>query len=127
EAAILLALRADGNGVTVVGYDAQAIYLFRAATVRNILEFPEAFTPPARVVTLERNFRSTQPILDASNGVIELAAERFTKNLWTERISLQKPKLVSVRDDADQARYVAESVLDQRENGVALRSQAVLF
>ena len=53
--------------------------------MRNILDFPAQFDPPARVVTLERNYRSTQPILDASNAVIALAAERFTKNLWTDR------------------------------------------
>ncbi len=68
QAAILLALKPDGSGVTVVGDDAQSIYSFRAATVRNILDFPAQFTPPARVVTLERNYRSTQPILDASNA-----------------------------------------------------------
>ena len=69
----------------MVGDDAQSIYSFRAATVRNILEFPRAFSPPARVVTLERNYRSTQPILAAANAVIALAPERFAKNLWSER------------------------------------------
>src|SRR5439155_22974260 len=65
--------------------------------------------------------------LDASNAVISLASERFTKDLWTDRISSQKPRLVSVRDEGDQACYVAEQVLEQRENGIALKSQAVLF
>ncbi|MGL1418929.1 UvrD-helicase domain-containing protein, partial [Vibrio parahaemolyticus] len=60
QARILLGLRPDGRGVTVVGDDAQSIYAFRAATVRNILDFPGHFDPPARVVTLERNYRSTQ-------------------------------------------------------------------
>jgi DNA helicase II / ATP-dependent DNA helicase PcrA len=127
QSAILLGLKPDGRGVTVVGDDAQSIYSFRAATVRNILDFPQQFSPPARIVTLDRNYRSTQPILDASNAVIGLAAERFTKDLWTERASSQKPWLVTVRDEADQARYVAERVLEQRENGIALKSQAVLF
>ena len=77
--------RPEGRGLTVVGDDAQSIYSFRAATVRNILEFPRAFSPPARVVTLERNYRSTQPILAAANAVIALAPERFAKNLWSER------------------------------------------
>ena len=120
QASILLALKPDGRGVTVVGDDAQSIYSFRAATVRNILDFPGRFTPPARVVTLERNYRSTQPILDASNAVIDLARERFTKNLWTERVSSAKPRLVAVRDEADQARCVAERVLERREQGMAL-------
>src|SRR5271169_3921013 len=73
---IVLRLRPQGRGLTVVGDDAQAIYSFRAATVRNILDFPRSFDPPARVVTLDRNYRSTQPILSAANAVIALAAER---------------------------------------------------
>ena len=127
QATILLAIRPDGRGVTVVGDDAQSIYAFRAATVRNILDFPNHFQPAARVVTLERNYRSTQPILDASNAVIGLAAERFTKNLWTERMAGPKPRLVSTRDEAGQASYVADRVLEERERGTALMSQAVLF
>ncbi len=127
QASILVALKPDGRGVTVVGDDAQSIYSFRAATVRNILDFPQCFSSPARVVTLDRNYRSTQPILDASNAVIALAPERFTKNLWTDRVSAQKPQLVAVRDEGDQARYVADGVLEHREQGIALRSQAVLF
>src|ERR1700750_480643 len=82
QAAIVLALKPGGLGLTVVGDDAQSIYSFRVATVRNILDFPNAFTPAADIITLERNYRSTQPILAAANGVIELATERFTKNLW---------------------------------------------
>ncbi len=127
QASILRGLKPDGRGVTVVGDDAQAIYSFRAATVRNILDFPAQYDPPAQVVTLERNYRSTQPILDASNAVIALAAERFTKNLFTERSVGERPRLVSVRDEADQARCVAERVLAHREDGLALMSQAVLF
>ena len=127
QSSILLALKPDGRGVTVVGDDAQSIYSFRAATVRNILEFPQRFEPAARVVTLERNYRSTPPILDASNAVIGLATERFTKNLWTDRIPGRKPRLVTARDEAAQARYVTDSVLEQRERGTALKSQAVLF
>ena len=127
QASILLALKPDGAGMTVVGDDAQSIYSFRAATVRNILDFPRQFAPSARVVTLDRNYRSTQAILDASNAVIGLAPERFTKNLWTDRVSSARPRLVTVRDEADQARCVAERVLEQRENGMTLKSQAVLF
>ncbi|MBI4996681.1 MAG: ATP-dependent helicase [Rhodocyclales bacterium] len=127
QAAILLGLKPTGRGVTVVGDDAQSIYAFRGATVRNILDFPNQFDPPAQVVTLDRNYRSTQPILDAANAVIAMASERFTKDLWTERQSAQRPRLVSVRDDADQASYVVEEILARREAGVRLKSQAVLF
>src|SRR3954453_524659 len=108
QSAILLALKPGGSGLTVVGDDAQSIYSFRAATVRNILDFPDQFSPRAEIVTLDRNYRSTQPILAGANGVIGLAKERFTKNLWTERTSAAKPQLVSVRDEADQARYLVE-------------------
>ena len=127
QASILLALKPDGRGLTVVGDDAQSIYSFRGATVRNILDFPNHFDPPARQVTLERNYRSTQPILAASNAVIELASERFTKNLWTDKASAQRPRLVSVADEADQARYVVEQALEAREAGMKLKAQAVLF
>jgi DNA helicase II / ATP-dependent DNA helicase PcrA len=111
QSQILLKLKPDGRGVTVVGDDAQSIYSFRAATVRNILDFPAQFEPPARIVTLEQNYRSTQSILDACNGVIGFASERFTKNLHSERKSRQKPFLTTVADEAAQARYVAEQIL----------------
>jgi DNA helicase-2/ATP-dependent DNA helicase PcrA len=127
QASILLALKPNGKGLTVVGDDAQSIYGFRAATVRNILDFPGQFSPTAEIVTLERNYRSTQPILGAANAVIDLAEERFTKKLWSERASAERPQLVSVRDEADQARYVAENVLENRERGILLKTQAVLF
>jgi DNA helicase-2/ATP-dependent DNA helicase PcrA len=127
QSSILLALKPGGRGLTVVGDDAQSIYSFRAATVRNILDFPDQFSPPASIITLDRNYRSTQTILAAANGVIGLAKERFTKNLWTERTSAAKPQLVSVRDEADQARFIVERILESRESGTLLKEQAVLF
>jgi DNA helicase-2/ATP-dependent DNA helicase PcrA len=127
QASILLALKPNGRGLTVVGDDAQSIYSFRAATVRNILDFPGHFSPKAEIITLERNYRSTQPILAAANAVIDLASERFTKNLWSDRASAERPHLVNVADDSAQAGYVVEKVLENRETGITLRSQAVLF
>jgi DNA helicase-2/ATP-dependent DNA helicase PcrA len=124
---ILLALKPGGRGLTVVGDDAQSIYSFRAATVRNILDFPGQFSPPAAIITLDRNYRSTQPILAAANGVIDLAHERFTKNLWTDRTAAERPQLVAVRDENDQADYIVERVLENREGGTTLKQQAVLF
>ncbi|MGY4461551.1 superfamily I DNA/RNA helicase [Bradyrhizobium sp. LB13.1] len=73
QSSILLALKPDGRGLTVVGDDAQSIYSFRAATVRNILDFPQSFSPRAEMITLDRNYRSTQTVLAAANGVIGLA------------------------------------------------------
>ncbi|ASQ06296.1 AAA family ATPase [Sinorhizobium meliloti] len=127
QSSVLLALKPGGRGLTVVGDDAQSIYSFRAATVRNILDFPKQFSPAAEIVTLDRNYRSTQPILAAANGVIDLARERFTKNLWTDRESAERPKLLTVRDEADQANCIVEQVLANRESGMLLKQQAVLF
>ena len=127
QASILLNFKPTGRGLTVVGDDAQSIYSFRAATVRNILDFPGHFTPRAELITLEQNYRSTQPILAAANAVIDLATERFTKNLWSDRASTELPVLANVADDNAQAGYVVEHVLANRETGTKLKSQAVLF
>jgi DNA helicase-2/ATP-dependent DNA helicase PcrA len=127
QSEIILAMKPTGQGVTVVGDDAQSIYSFRGATVRNILDFPHQFTQSARIVTLERNYRSTQSILEASNAVIGEARERHAKNLWTDKPSSHKAQLLLVPDEAEQARWVADQVLRQREAGSTLKSQAVLF
>jgi len=127
QAEILLAMKPSGAGVTVVGDDAQSIYSFRGATVRNILDFPHQFGQPARIVTLERNYRSTQPVLEASNAVIGAARERHAKNLWTDKASSHRAQLLLVPDEAQQARWVADEVLRHREAGTTLKSQSVLF
>lgn len=127
QASILTALKPDGRGLTVVGDDAQSIYSFRAAEVRNILDFPTLFEKPADIVTLERNYRSTDAILNAANAVIGEATDHFTKNLWSDRRSAEKPQLVTLRDEIEQANYVCENILSAREEGIALKQQAVLF
>ncbi len=127
QASILTGLKPDGRGLTVVGDDAQSIYSFRAATVRNILDFPGHFSPRADTIMLEQNYRSTQPILAAANAVIDFASERYAKNLWSDRASGERPVLVNVRDEIEQANFVATRVLENREEGIALKSQAVLF
>ncbi len=127
QAHILLALKPDGRGLAVVGDDAQSIYAFRAAEVRNMLDFPSRFQPAATVLSLQRNYRSSQPILQACNAVIAQASERFAKTLWSAREHGPVPQLVSVADEAEQAGWVADQVLAQRESGQLLKRQAVLF
>src|SRR5258706_1866200 len=125
QAEILQRLRPDGRGMTVVGDDAQAIYSFRAASVENILGFEAQYG--AAVVKLEENYRSTQPVLDAANALMGEASRQYQKELQSKKTQGTKPKYVTVADDAAQAQYVATRVLEAREQGVALRRQAVLF
>jgi len=127
QAQTLLRMKPDGTGLTVVGDDAQSIYSFRAATVRNILDFPKQFTPPARVVTLEQNYRSTEPILEACNAVIGQSSEGFRKELFSQTPSGERPQLVLAADETSQVDYVIEGVLEHREAGIDLKRQAVLF
>ena len=127
QSSIFTGMKPDGQGVMVVGDDAQSIYSFRGATVRNILDFPKQFSQPAEVITLERNYRSTQPILDASNAVIAAALERHAKTLWTDKIASALPQLILIPDEAEQARWVCNRILAHREAGIKLTHQAVLF
>ncbi len=127
QAQILRALRPDGRGLTVVGDDAQAIYSFRAATVENILNFPEQFEPHAEVITLAQNYRSTQQVLDAANALMADAPRQFRKHLLAARGAGQRPRLVTVDDLPTQAEAVCSEILRRREAQVPLRRQAVLF
>src|SRR5579871_2923053 len=124
---ILLALRPDGTGLTVVGDDAQAIYSFRAAAVENILQFPDQFTPRAEIVTLAQNYRSTQLLLDASNALMAEAPKQFRKNLLSVRGPGSRALYVTLDDLSGQAEYVCAEILKRRETGIVLRRQAVLF
>jgi DNA helicase-2/ATP-dependent DNA helicase PcrA len=127
QAEILRALKPDGNGVTVVGDDAQSIYSFRAAEVENILGFPDQFMPSAKVVTLEQNYRSNQPILDTANLLIAESERQYRKNLFTTRTGGDCPVYVTVEDGDAEAGFVVESILANREQGMRLMDQAVLF
>ncbi|HXR52888.1 MAG TPA: ATP-dependent helicase, partial [Steroidobacteraceae bacterium] len=127
QARILDALKPDGAGLTVVGDDAQSIYSFRAAAVENILGFAQRYAPPAEVVPLGQNYRSTQMVLDASNALMAEAPRQYRKHLLAARGPGPLPRYVSVDDLESQAEYVAQQVLLRREAGVALRRQAVLF
>jgi DNA helicase-2/ATP-dependent DNA helicase PcrA len=127
QAQILNALKPDGSGVTVVGDDAQSIYSFRAADVENILGFPDQYMPSAKVITLEQNYRSTQPLLDSANCLIAESERQYRKNLFSERRNGGKPRYITVEDGDAEAEYVVTSILANRELGMALKDQAVLF
>ncbi len=126
QAEILRGLTPDGEGLTVVGDDAQAIYSFRAATVRNILDFPKQF-PGTTIIKLEHNYRSTQPILEAANRVIAAAKERHRKELFSTRTGGVPPQLVLCTDEDEQTQFVIDRILEHRERGTKLCQQAVLF
>jgi DNA helicase-2/ATP-dependent DNA helicase PcrA len=119
-------VRTKDCSIMVVGDDAQSIYSFRGATVDNILNFPQHF-PDSATITLDQNYRSVSPILEAANAVMSCAQRRFTKNLWSKRESTQKPALVTCADELEQSKFVVEQILERREEGVALTRQAVLF
>jgi DNA helicase-2/ATP-dependent DNA helicase PcrA len=119
QAEILQRLRPSGAGLTVVGDDAQSIYSFRAAAIENILGFKNSYKKTT-VVTLEENYRSTQEVLDSANALMG-------KNLYSKKPGGNKPRYVTVADDAAQAQYVVTRVLEAREQGVDLKRQAVLF
>lgn len=124
---ILHAIKPDGSGLTVVGDDAQSIYSFRAADVENILGFPDRYIPSAQVITLEQNYRSTQAILETANCLIAESERQYRKNLFSESRSGAKPLYVTVEDGDAEAEFVVESVLENRETGMRLQDQAVLF
>ncbi|MEE8426512.1 MAG: ATP-dependent helicase [Woeseiaceae bacterium] len=127
QAEVLHALKPDGRGVTVVGDDAQSIFSFRAAEVENILGFADQFTPPATVVTLEENYRSTQPILDSANHLMAAGKRQYRKKLFSRRKAGARPQFVSVEDTDAEADFVVRQILSNREAGMYLKSQAVLF
>jgi DNA helicase-2/ATP-dependent DNA helicase PcrA len=124
---VIHALKPDGQGVTVVGDDAQAIYSFRAAAVENILGFADRYKPKAEVVVLSQNYRSTQQILDSANSVMAEGARQHRKTLLGMRQSNQKPFYVSMDDAQAQAEYISGKILQTREVGGSLKRHAILF
>src|SRR6476646_8626855 len=126
QARILRGMCRRHSNITVVGDDAQSIYSFRGASFRNILDFPRQF-PGTTIIALEQNYRSTQPILDASNTLISRASERYTKTLWTKRSGGEAPWLVTAQDEQQQTRFVVDRILELHEEGTPLREIAVLF
>jgi DNA helicase-2/ATP-dependent DNA helicase PcrA len=127
QAQILRALKPNGEGVTVVGDDAQSIYSFRAADVENILGFPDQFIPRSEVVTLEENYRSTQEILNVANCLIGESERQYRKKLFAENRNGARPAYVTVEDGDAETEYVVAAILQNREMGMQLMDQAVLF
>ena len=126
QARIVRLLAGGHDNVAVVGDDAQSIYSFRGANFRNIMDFPEAF-PGTRIVKLEENYRSTQPILNLTNEIIQRARERYEKRLYTRKREGETPILVQAESEHMQSRFVCQKILELREQGVPLWDIAVLF
>lgn len=126
QAEIAALLASEHRNILVVGDDAQSIYSFRGANFRNIMDFPKLF-PDARITTLEQNYRSTQPILELTNAIIEQAKEKFSKELFSEIEGVEKPVYIDAVDEHEQAAFIAQRVLELREEEIPLSRIAVLF
>jgi len=126
QADVIRHLASTHQNVMVVGDDSQSIYAFRGATFKNIMEFPSLF-PGTTIYKLEENYRSTQPILNLANTIIEAAAEKYTKHLFTRKLDGPLPVLVEAAGENAQSRFIAQKILELREEGVPLGEMAVLF
>ncbi|HEY1716840.1 MAG TPA: ATP-dependent helicase [Verrucomicrobiae bacterium] len=119
-------LAARTQNVTVVGDDAQSIYAWRGANFLNILEFPKRY-PNAKVFKIETNYRSTPEILKVANAAIAANAKQFAKELAPSRKSGMKPALIACVDAAQQSAFIAQRVLELRDEGVVMNQIAVLY
>jgi len=126
QADVVRHLASTHQNVMVVGDDAQSIYGFRGATFKNIMEFPTLF-PGTTIYKLEENYRSTQPILNLANTIIEEAKEKYSKHLFTRKLDGPLPVLVEAAGENAQSRFIAQKILELREEGVPLGEMAVLF
>ncbi|MGH7815996.1 MAG: ATP-dependent helicase [Candidatus Binatia bacterium] len=126
QAEIVRLLAATHENVAVVGDDAQSIYSFRGANFRNIMDFPKQFSA-TRIIKLEENYRSTQPILNLTNEIIARAAEGYDKRLFTRKSVGNRPKLVQAASEPMQSQFVCQKILELREEGIPLWDIAVLF
>ena len=126
QAKIAYALASEHKNLMVVGDDSQSIYAFRGASFKNIMDFPKVF-PEAKLIKLEQNYRSTQPILDFTNQVIKYAKEKYEKNLFTVKEGDVKPAYIEAENENWQSKFIVQRVLEIREEGVLLSDMAVLF
>jgi len=124
---VLVSLLASGaNNLCVVGDDDQSIYRFRGATIENILNFEDEYRG-AKTIRLEQNYRSTSNILDAANSVISNNRGRKGKTLWTDKGDGEKITLYTANDEREEARYVADSILESVNSGAQFSDHAVLY
>lgn len=126
QAAILHHLSSHHKNILVVGDDSQSIYSFRAADIKNILDFGKTY-PEAKIFKLETNYRSTPDILDLANDIISKNYNQFPKNLKSLRPKSVIPALLSAGSQDDEAQFIAGKILELRDQGVELRDIAVLF
>ena len=126
QADLVRNLAATHNNVMVVGDDSQSIYAFRGATFRNIMEFPDLF-PGTTIYKLEENYRSTEPILELANNIIASAPEKYSKTLFTRKSEGTRPSIVQAMGENAQSRFIAQKILELREEGIPLDEIAVLF
>mgnify|MGYP000606229906 CR=1 FL=1 len=126
QAEILYLLTRTHQNIMVVGDDAQSIYAFRGANFRNIIDFPKRF-PATRIVSLEENYRSNQPVLTLTNTIIARAKEKFTKNLFSQKKAGAKPVMVNAEDEYSQSRFIVDRIKDFQNRGVPINEIAVLF
>ncbi len=126
QADIVKWLAHEHQNVMVVGDDSQSIYSFRGANFRNMLDFPKTF-PNTKVIKLEQNYRSTQPILALTNALMDSASEKYTKCLFTKREGGDKPKVIDTHTEQEQATYISRSLREAMGKGAGLKDFAVLF
>ncbi len=126
QAEIIFLLAGPHKNVMVVGDDSQSIYAFRGANFKNIITFPDRF-PGTRIIKLEENYRSRQPILDVTNAIIEAASEKYSKHLFTRRSGGSRPVLAACSSEHTQSRYVVNEIIKLAGSGIALHDIAVLF
>ena len=123
---IVLKLAGKYENVMAVGDDAQSIYSFRGANFQNIMSFPESFND-CKIYTIEENYRSTQPILNLTNKIIETAAFRYEKNLYTKKTGGDLPYIVSATNERQQSEFIIQQILELRESDIPLEDIAILF
>jgi len=126
QADIVKWLSLDHRNFMVVGDDSQSIYSFRGANYKNMFNFPELF-PDVKIIKLEQNYRSTQPILTLTNAIMDQASERYTKCLFTDRKGGEKPRVIDTRTDPEQAMFISQSIEEYLDQGFSLSDIAVLF